>query len=137
MARFRSAGQSTPRSVRDLCPPRCVGWRLRPGQRTLPITRKVSHSLIQTRDGDVRISVKVKPRAPRSRVVDVREGALVVAVAAAPVDGEANAELTRTIARWLDVARSSVRIVAGMGGRNKIVSVADVTETEVRARLPR
>jgi len=97
----------------------------------------VSHSLIQTRDGDVHISVKVKPRAPRSRVVDVKEGALVVAVAAPPVDGAANVELTRTIARWLDVARSSVRIVTGLGGRNKIVAVADVTETEVRARLPR
>jgi hypothetical protein len=97
----------------------------------------VSQLQIQTRDGDVRISVKVKPRAPRSRVVAVRDGALVIAVAAPPVDGEANAELTRTIARWLDVARSSVHVVSGATGRNKIVAVADVTEDHVRARLPR
>jgi len=83
----------------------------------------------------VRISVKVKPRAPRSRVVEVRDGSLVVAVAAPPVDGEANAELIRTLARWLGVPRSSVSIATGATARHKVVAVADVTEAQVLARL--
>jgi len=35
----------------------------------------------------------VKPRASKSRILGVREGMLEVALAAPPVDGEANAEL--------------------------------------------
>jgi uncharacterized protein (TIGR00251 family) len=95
----------------------------------------VSSLQIQARDGDVRISVKVKPRAARSRVLEVRDGLLVVSVAAPPVDGEANAELVRTVARWLRVPRSSVRIVSGTTARHKVVAVADVTEALVLERL--
>ncbi len=101
-----------------------------------PTGPTVSPLQIQARDGDVRISVKVKPRAPRSRVVEVRDRLLVVAVAAPPVDGEANAELIRTIARWLHVPRSSVKIATGATGRHKIVAVADITAAEVLARIP-
>ncbi len=91
---------------------------------------------IQARDGDVHISVKVKPRASRSRVVEVRDGSLVVAVAAPPVDGQANAELVRTIARWLDVPRSRVTVTVGATGRQKVVAVAGVTPDHVTARIP-
>jgi hypothetical protein len=96
----------------------------------------VSQLQLQTRDGDVRISVKVKPRAPRSCVLEVRDGALVVAVAAPPVDGAANAELVRTIARWLDAPRSGVRVVVGASGRHKVVAVAGRTEADVMSRVP-
>lgn len=84
----------------------------------------------------VRIWVHAKPRASKSRVLGVRSGALDVAVAAPPVEGEANAELLRTLARHLGVPARAVRIVSGAGSRQKLVEVLGVTETELRARLP-
>lgn len=77
----------------------------------------------QESDG-VRLRVRVKPRASKSRVVGVREGALEVAVAAPPVDGEANAELVAFLAKALGVGRSSVSVVSGDTSRNKLVRVA-------------
>ena len=90
---------------------------------------------VEERDGALRVRVHVKPRASKSRVVGVREGALDVAVAAPPVDGEANSELVRTLSRRLGVARQAVSIVSGTTGRSKLVSVEGVTRAELLARL--
>jgi uncharacterized protein (TIGR00251 family) len=87
------------------------------------------------KDGEVRLRVHAKPRAKKSAVVGVREGALEVAIAAPPVDGAANAELVAILARSLGVTKGSVRIVRGDGGRNKLVAIGGVDEGAVRARL--
>jgi uncharacterized protein len=86
-------------------------------------------------DGAVRIEVRAKPRASKTRIVGVREGALEIALAAPPVDGEANAELIAALARVLGVPKSRVTIVRGASGRNKLVSVDGVGAADVRARI--
>ncbi len=90
---------------------------------------------IEERGGALRLRVHVKPRASRSRVIGVREGALDVAVAAPPVDGEANKELVSTLSRRLGVGRKAVDIVSGTTGRNKLVSVQGLRRAELLARL--
>jgi hypothetical protein len=85
--------------------------------------------------GGVRISVHVKPRASKSRVLGVRGRALDVAIAAPPVDGEANAELRSTLARYLKVAPSAVRIVSGAGSRHKLVFVDGLDESALLSRV--
>lgn len=87
------------------------------------------------RDGAVRISVHAKPRASKSAIVGVREDALEIAIAAPPVDGEANVELTKTLAKALSVSRTSVKVVGGATGKQKIVEVLGMSATEVRERL--
>jgi len=94
------------------------------------MTRRAGHA----RDG-VRIEVRVKPRARESRVLGLREGALEVAVAAAPVDGEANVELVRILASHLGLARSAVSIVSGASGRSKLIALAGLDETTLRHKL--
>jgi uncharacterized protein len=94
----------------------------------------VSDLDLQERDGGVSLRVRVKPRASKSRVLGVRGGALEVAVAAPPVDGEANAELVATLARHFAVARSKVRVVTGAGSRNKLVSISGLTAPSARAK---
>lgn len=83
----------------------------------------------------VRVTVRAKPRATKSRIVGVREGALEVALAAPPVDGAANEELVVTLARAFDVPRSSVRVVTGQTGRNKVVQLDSMTREAALARL--
>ena len=83
----------------------------------------------------LRFRVHVKPRASRSRVLGVRDGVLSVAVTASPVQGQANAELRRTLSAHLDLPRSRVNIVSGCRGRTKLVSLAGLSASELLARL--
>lgn len=80
--------------------------------------------------------VFVKPRASKSRVLGVREGALEVAVAAAPVDGEANDELVRTLGRHFGVRRSDIRLVSGAAGRTKLVKISGTSVEDVLRKVP-
>ncbi len=59
------------------------------------------------------IAVRVVPRASKSEIVGMQEGVLKVRIASPPVDGAANAELVRVLAKHLGVARSTVAIVSG------------------------
>ena len=88
-----------------------------------------------TKDGAVRLEVRVRPRANKSSIGGVTGGALDVALAAPPVDGAANEELVTTLARACSVSRSRVRLVRGEGARTKLVTIEGVGESEVRARL--
>jgi uncharacterized protein (TIGR00251 family) len=85
--------------------------------------------------GGVRFGVHVKPHASKSSIAGVREGALDVRVAAPPVDGAANEELVRALARALGVARSEVAIVRGQSSRDKLVEVLGLSTHEAWARL--
>jgi uncharacterized protein (TIGR00251 family) len=88
----------------------------------------------QDADGVV-IAVRAKPRASRSRVVGVTEGALDVAVAAPPVDGAANDELVRTLAAHFGIPRRRVTLLAGEGSRHKRVHLAGFTAADVLERV--
>ena len=88
-----------------------------------------------TREGAIRFEVQAKPRSRESRVAGVRQGTLVVQLAAPPVDGAANAELVATLARALGVAKRDVTIVRGEGARSKLVEVRGLSAAELQARL--
>jgi uncharacterized protein len=84
-----------------------------------------------------RLAVWAKPRAAKSRVLGVREGALEVAIAAPPVDGAANAELQATLAKTFGLAKRDVVITFGHTGKNKVVELVGVSPEDVRAALAR
>jgi uncharacterized protein len=83
----------------------------------------------------VLIDVRVIPRASRSAIAGTREGALLVRLAAPPVEGAANAELIEVIAKALGVSRRSVALVSGGRSRQKRVRVAGITRQETADRL--
>ena len=85
----------------------------------------------ESRDGIV-FKVQVVPRAPRSEIVGEHNGALRIRVAAAPVDGAANEELVRLLARALHVPRSAVEITAGHSGKLKTVRVAGLELSAIK-----
>jgi hypothetical protein len=92
---------------------------------------------IGPRPAGVRLSVHVKPRASRTQIVGVRDGALEVAVAAPPVEGEANAALVRALSDALGVAARDIAIASGHSGKRKIVDIAGLSAAALRARLAR
>ena len=90
---------------------------------------------VEQRGNALRIRVRVKPRASKSRILSPREGALEVSVAAPPVDGEANLELIRTLAAALGCAKSAIEIVSGPGSRSKLVAIVGFSEAQLVAKL--
>ncbi|HYJ45431.1 MAG TPA: DUF167 domain-containing protein, partial [Pyrinomonadaceae bacterium] len=82
-------------------------------------------------DGTLTFSVRVVPRASKSSIAGEHDGALRVRVAAPPVDGAANAELVRTLARALGVANRDVTILSGHSSRLKQVRVTGTGSEEL------
>jgi uncharacterized protein (TIGR00251 family) len=95
----------------------------------------VSDWLRATPDG-VSILVTASPRASRTEVAGVAEGRLRVRVAAPPVEGEANDELVRFLAKSLRVPRSAVLVTRGAAGRRKTVLVSGIAAAAARRLLP-
>lgn len=90
---------------------------------------------VEQRGSALRIRVRVKPRASKSRILAVRDGILEIALAAPPVDGEANAELIRTLALRLGCGKSAIEIVTGAASRSKLVAIVGLTLPELLAKL--
>jgi uncharacterized protein (TIGR00251 family) len=83
----------------------------------------------------VTFSVRVVPRASRSEVVGLHDGALRIRVAAPPVEGAANQELVNFLSRKFKVPRASVTLIAGANSKNKVIRVANPTVTTLEELL--
>jgi uncharacterized protein (TIGR00251 family) len=81
------------------------------------------------------LRVRVQPRAAKDAFAGEREGALVVRLTAPPVEGRANEALSRLLGRALGVAPSSVRVLRGTSGRDKLVAVAGLAASSARQKL--
>jgi uncharacterized protein (TIGR00251 family) len=91
--------------------------------------------MVSATPGGTLLEVRVVPRAPRSGVAGQRDGALLVRLAAPPVDGEANAALVALVAGMLGLPRRAVTIAAGERSRRKRLKVEGLTPQVVAARL--
>ena len=85
------------------------------------------------KDGVLLFQVSVVPRASRSEIMGAHNGALRVRIAAPPVDGAANEELMRLLAKRLSVPRNAVEIRSGLTGRLKTVRVTGAEKSTLRA----
>jgi uncharacterized protein (TIGR00251 family) len=81
------------------------------------------------------LEVRVIPRAGKSGFAGLRDGALLVKLAAAPVDGAANDELITLLAKTLRVPKRDVTIVSGERSRSKRVRINGLDATRVMATL--
>jgi uncharacterized protein YggU (UPF0235/DUF167 family) len=83
------------------------------------------------------LEIRVIPRSPRSRVDGTRGGAILVRLAAPPVDGAANAALIALLSDALDIPRARIAVVAGTTARDKRVRIDGLDADAARARLLR
>lgn len=84
----------------------------------------------------MRVAIRVKPGASRTRVGGLHGERLVVAVTARAVDGAATAAALDAVADALVVRPRYVRLVSGATSRDKLLEVADeAVDDAVRARL--
>ena len=86
-------------------------------------------------EGGVEISVRAQPRASRSEVVGLQGAQIKIRIAAPPVDGAANTELIKLLAKALGVSRSALRGGRGEGSRSKVVRAEGATVVQTRVAL--
>ncbi len=89
-----------------------------------------------------RLAVRLTPRGGRDAIEGWTRDAqgrplLKVRVAAAPVDGAANAALIALVAAALKLPKSRLALVAGASAKVKQLEAAGLTEGELAARLGR
>ncbi|MEP7305353.1 MAG: DUF167 domain-containing protein [Acidobacteriota bacterium] len=91
--------------------------------------------MIRDTSTGVEVSVRVIPRAHKSAVSGRRGDALVVRLAAPPVEGAANAALVELLADRLGISVRSIRIVSGERSRDKRVAVSGITSQQFQESL--
>ncbi len=92
-------------------------------------------SAVSDREGGVVLVVYALPRASKTELVGLHDGAIKVRVAAPPVEGEANEELVRFFAKWAGVPKSAVELLRGDSSRHKRFFISGVTAAQVREKM--
>jgi uncharacterized protein (TIGR00251 family) len=82
-----------------------------------------------------RIDVRLKPRAKNDRIAVRADGTIEVAVTSPPVDDRANAHLVSLLAERLGIPKSSMSIVSGRHGRNKVVAVPGLVKEAILKKI--
>ena len=77
------------------------------------------------REERLRFRIRVRTRAAVSRVGNWSDGVLGVWVHSAPEKGRANSEVIALLSQALGVPKSSVRLIRGAAGREKLIEVSD------------
>ncbi|MFY9611710.1 MAG: DUF167 domain-containing protein [Blastocatellia bacterium] len=88
-------------------------------------------------NGSVTLRLRVQPRASRTELTGEHAGAIKLKVTAPPVDGEANEECRRFLAKVFGVSARSVEIIAGESSRDKVIRVHNISAARVREALRR
>lgn len=87
--------------------------------------------------GGAAFTVRCVTRAERTEAVAIQDdGLLKVRLQASPAGApEANAELIEFLSQILNVASNKIEIVAGLDGRDKLISIEGITTQYVEDRL--
>jgi uncharacterized protein (TIGR00251 family) len=82
------------------------------------------------------LAIRVTPRAARNEIVEILpDQTIKVRLTAPPVEGKANEALIEFLAEVLGVAKSRIEIVAGVTGRDKLVTIMDMRSEDAQARI--
>jgi uncharacterized protein (TIGR00251 family) len=84
---------------------------------------------------EVRISLRIQPGSPKNAVAGFVNGVWKIRIAAPPVEGKANRELIEYLSEILDIPKSSITVVRGETGRDKVIAIVGLTFEKVGKRL--
>ncbi len=95
----------------------------------------VSPPYIRRCSGGTLLAVHAQPNAGRTECAGEHNGRLKVKVAGPPVDGKANKEICRFLAKLCGLSRSRVSIVTGERSREKEILLRDADALVVQKVL--
>jgi uncharacterized protein len=95
----------------------------------------VVHSSKQ--QSELTFAVHMVPRASKSEIIGEHNDTLKVRIAAPPVDGAANRELIRLLAKSLNLPQNAIEIVSGLNSKRKVVRArgAEAAQLEQLTRV--
>ena len=68
-------------------------------------------------------SIKVKPNSQQQKIIEEADGSLSISLKSPPVDGKANEELIKLLAKKFFIPKSRIRIKLGLSSRQKLVTI--------------
>lgn len=71
----------------------------------------------------ISIALHVQPNARKTEIAGLHGDRLKIRISVPPVEGKANRELCRWLARQLGVNRSHISLITGEGCRDKLVRI--------------
>jgi uncharacterized protein (TIGR00251 family) len=82
------------------------------------------------------LPVRVIPRASRNEIVEILSDQTVkIRLTAPPAEDQANDELIKFLSDVLGMPKTKIEIVAGRSGRDKLVSIIDVSTEDVHKKI--
>lgn len=81
------------------------------------------------------IVVQVQPNASQNKVVHFADGVWQLRIAAPPIRGKANQELTKFLSDILGVAKTNLTIEKGLTSKRKVISIKGLTQEQVTGQL--
>jgi uncharacterized protein len=82
------------------------------------------------------ISVRITPRSSRNEIQEILDdGTVKIRITASPVEGQANQALLEFLSSILGVSKSRLEIVAGQTGREKIITVEEMSSQDVQRKI--
>jgi uncharacterized protein YggU (UPF0235/DUF167 family) len=81
------------------------------------------------------LSIKVAPKAARTAISGWMGSVLKISVTAVPERGKANEAVIELLAATLKLPKSSISVLRGHGGAQKVVQVDGLADGEILRRL--
>jgi uncharacterized protein len=84
------------------------------------------------------VAVRVSPRSRRNEIAEIlNDGTVRIRLTASGDEMKINQALVDYLAEILAVPRDRVEIVAGVSGKDKLISILDLDTAEVQSRILR
>jgi len=78
---------------------------------------------VSKQQDDLLLNLYIQPKASRDQIVGVHGEELKIAITAPPVDGKANAHLTKYLSKAFKVPKGDIVILKGQLGRHKQIKI--------------
>lgn len=76
--------------------------------------------------GEVYLRVKIHPNSSENKITEVMtDDTVKINIAAKPVQGKANQELIKFLAREFSAPKNNVKIISGAGEKTKLVKIIE------------
>lgn len=84
---------------------------------------------------ETKIALHVSPSAKHNQLVGWKEDVLWLKIAAPPVDNKANEAIIKYLSELIDVPKSRIEFISGIGSKTKVVRVSGLKKETVMQRL--
>ena len=83
----------------------------------------------------VEINLQVLPRSSQSKIIGLHNDAVKIKLNKPPVDGQANAECLRVVAKYFGVSKTQVSVLRGALSRQKTILIKGVSVSAVTQKI--